>query len=78
MNKLSKILLVKPCTAPTQTKHILSACLSPCIMKETVGGLETGEFFKIPVKEISGMHNLGIIYDEKYLSVAAEKLISSI
>lgn len=37
--------------------------------------LETKELYKINVNEISSLHNLGIVYNPKYLSVAAEKLI---
>lgn len=40
--------------------------------------IESGELFELPVSQVSSMHNLGIIYNPKYLSVAAEKLLSII
>lgn len=48
--------------------------LKESIQKE----IDNGELFQINVKEISFMNNLGIIYNPKYLSNAADKLISSI
>lgn len=38
--------------------------------------LENKEFYIINTNEISSMRNLGIVYDQKYISSAANKLIS--
>ena len=40
--------------------------------------LDNGELFRINVNQTSSMHNLGIIYNSKYLSNAANKLLSLI
>lgn len=48
-------------------------------LKETIQPeLDKKELYQIPVNQISSMHNLGIIYNAKYLSIAASKLISII
>ena len=48
-------------------------------LKETIQEeLNKKELYQIPVSQISSMHNLGIIYNTKYLSIAASKLISII
>lgn len=48
-------------------------------LKETIqNDLDSGELFLLNVSQISSMHNLGIIYNSKYLSSAADKLISII
>ena len=40
--------------------------------------LKTKELFELRVNEISLLHNLGIIYNEKYLSIGAKKLLEII
>lgn len=40
--------------------------------------LKNGELYEINVKEISLLHNLGIIYNSKYLSITAKKLLEII
>ncbi len=48
-------------------------------LKESIQSeLDSGELYRIPVSEVSSLHNLGIVYNEKYLSSAANKLISII
>lgn len=48
-------------------------------LKKTIQNeLDKGEFYQINVNEISSMHNLGIVYNSKYISRAAHKLISNI
>ncbi len=48
-------------------------------LKESIQNeLDSGELFQLPVSEISSMHNLGIIYNPKYLSIAASKLLEYI
>ncbi len=48
-------------------------------LKESIQNeLDSGELFLLNVSQISSLHNLGIIYHSKYLSVAADKLISMI
>lgn len=48
-------------------------------LKESIQNeLDNGELFQIHVDELSSMHNLGIIYDSKYLSIVANKFISII
>ncbi len=48
-------------------------------LKETIQKeLDNHELFQISVNQISSMHNLGIVYNTKYLSIAASKLISII
>lgn len=37
--------------------------------------LKNGELFELKVNEISLLHNLGIIYNSKYLSICAKKLL---
>lgn len=40
--------------------------------------LEQQKLFQIHVNEVSSLHNLGITYNPKYLSIAASKLLSII
>lgn len=40
--------------------------------------LDTKELYQLHISQISSMHNLGIVYNSKYLSSAANKLISII
>lgn len=48
-------------------------------LKESIQNeLNTGELYHINVSQISSMHNLGIVYNSKYLSSAANKLITMI
>lgn len=48
-------------------------------LKESIQNeLDKEEFYRINVKEVSSMHNLGIVYNQKYISNAANKLISMI
>lgn len=48
-------------------------------LKEAIQNeIENKELYYINVNEISSMHNLGIVYNKKYLSSAANKLLSII
>ncbi|MCI8470016.1 MAG: LysR family transcriptional regulator substrate-binding protein [Clostridia bacterium] len=48
-------------------------------LKEAIqNDLDSKELYQINVNQISSMHNLGIVYNSKYLSTAANKLIAMI
>lgn len=48
-------------------------------LKESIqDDLDAKELYQIKVSQVSSMHNLGIVYNEKYLSSAANKLIEMI
>ena len=47
-----------------------------CGVKETIKEeLENGILFEIPVKNLSFTNNIGMIYNENYLTVAAKKFL---